>query len=745
MKFRIKVKHLVLYGLLPLLLIGAGVYALMQPQVSGWLYGNKDLSPEQQRTELLAKLQKASTVERLSIIRDEVTGIEEYTPFYFDVYIGANNSQFSSPPESGPVLEPQEHAALLTEYITGGQPDYRMAEAVRELVFLYDLLGEQDKANQLLRQASQRFIKGTDEHRQLTVLQFDRLMNQGHLQQAQAVYDAENWNTSDEQLSDRTRLQARLLLAQGKSKQAAEALTRGIAEYRDYSGLNDSQIEENNGLIGLKRSIQTAIRQGDARTGTVSGTFRHSDGTPVRGAAVFLREESKLNHYSSDASDSAPYQAITDQEGRYTFHYVTPGTYQFRLGMSYEQVDGWTLQDQQDKWIRINQGNQLQRDLTLQPLIQLKEPVNDRMIKGNQVDFRWQPVKGAAYYALEGGIQLKDGSSRSAIRSHIKENHISISIEELYGTMGALSYRETGDFQSLKPEYVLYFMNPEARLLWNVQAFTEDGQLITQSIGYRLTPESMGNLPFFYLQNRTLTEADRILLQHQPEQALAAYRQDLTANPADEHALLMIIRLLDAKTSITNDHRYEDEAITLLRKVPASKLSIAHLDRLTDYYYRKQNWPLYNQYHALYMKTSPADSSAYIRSTYATALMYQGKWEDAEKQFAAAMKQDQDHRFIGNYIALRMYKARSLSAGVELARQYPEHTDSNDRRDWAQLLANVQSERKQAQNPESYDQQLWQKLGWYIHGDQDRLKKESKPPTGEPAMNKLLQALQQVS
>ncbi|WP_458118580.1 hypothetical protein [Paenibacillus sp. Z6-24] len=698
MKFRIKVKHLVLYGLLPLLLIGAGAYVLMQPQVSGWLYGNKDLPPEQQRTELLAKLQKASTVERLSIIRDEVAGIEEYTPFYFDVYIGANNSQFSSLPESGPVLEPQERAALLAEYITGGQPDYRMAEAVRELVFLYDLLGEQDKANQLLRQASQRFIKGTDEHRQLTVLQFDRLMNQGHLQQAQAVYDAENWNTSDEQLSDRTRLQARLLLAQG-----------------------------------------------DARTGTVSGTFRHSDGTPVSGAAVFLREESKLNHYSSDASDSAPYRAITDQEGRYTFHYVTPGTYQFRLGMSYEQVDGWTLQDQQDKWIRINQGNQLQRDLTLQPLIQLKEPVNDRMIKGNQVDFRWQPVKGAAYYALEGGIQLKDGSSRSAIRSHIKENHISISIEELYGTMGAISYRETGDFQSLKPEYVLYFMNPEARLLWNVQAFTEDGQLITQSIGYRLTPESMGNLPFFYLQNRTLTEADRILLQHQPEQALAAYRQDLTANPADEHALLMIIRLLDAKTSITNDHRYEDEAITLLRKVPASKLSTAHLDRLTDYYYRKQSWPLYNQYHALYMKTSPVDSSAYIRSTYATALMYQGKWEEAEKQFDAAMKQDQDHRFIGNYIALRMYKARSLSAGVELARQYPEHTDSNDRRDWTQLLANVQSERKQAQNPESYDQQLWQKLEWYIHGDQDQLKKESKPSTDEPAMNKLLQALLQVS
>ncbi|ANF96963.1 hypothetical protein [Paenibacillus bovis] len=759
MRVRFKVKHIVLYVLLPLLLISSTAYVLMMPQVSSWLHGRTNQSLAEQRSELLEDLAKASAPERINIIREKVIGSgSSYTPFAFDVYIGSNSSQWGDSSESDSPLKPTERIDLLNEYITQSVPGYELEEASQQLVFLYDSLGQQKQADQALQQAMAKFPTPSEQRSQLAVLQANRLLNEGDQDRAKQAFEKIHPETLDENTNLKAEwalLHARLLYIDHKADQALVVLTDAIKELKENSSSSGSDPANVSGytpLIRMQQTIQAAIQHHEYAAGTVQGTLKHSDGTPVAGAGIFLIAEGDLNSYSSNASDSGPYHTMTDAQGRYAFHAVMPGFYQLRLGLSFQQVDGWTWQIPADPWIHVNQGKQLQQNLILQPLIQLKQPVNDQIITDDRITFSWQPVQGAAYYELEGGIQLPKGSSRSVVKGNIRTPSTTITAEELYRMSMGFSYGSSGNFESVVPESILSFMNPNVRLSWNVIAYDSNGQLISQSNGYRLTRESMGSLPFFYLKNRTLTTADRILLDKKPEDALAAYREALAANPQDVHALRMLTRMLSTRQSIMENTADNDEYIELMQRLLLLSPSSQDASVLTDYYYRQQDWTAYNKYLELYLTLSDKEVtgnktalSSYERSTYAVALMGQNKLQEADRQFKLAMQQDPDHRFVGSYIANRLYMDRTLESALTLAEQYPQHESEQTAYFWTNLLQDMQAERTHYSNSDLYDQELQQKLGWYVQGKEDRLKQwTSHPTTHTPILQKFMKALLEV-
>lgn len=215
-------------------------------------------------------------------------------------------------------------------------------------------------------------------------------------------------------------------------------------------------------LEALRSAIQSAIGMGSNSTAVVSGTLTRSDGTPVSRAGIFLRAESEVHHSITAAE---PYLIVTDDEGRFEFHGVIPGFYQLQLGLSYDQIDGWTWPIQYDDWIEVKPGDTLNESIVLQPLLELQSPINQETITDQTVEFRWQAVEDAAYYRLSGGVSMVGSSFSSQIRDHITDNQVSIPVDELYYNSG-FSYGSGGEgFESIDPLSFLVFMNPEALFL----------------------------------------------------------------------------------------------------------------------------------------------------------------------------------------------------------------------------------------------------------------------------------------
>lgn len=326
------------------------------------------------------------------------------------------------------------------------------------------------------------------------------------------------------------------------------------------------------------------------------------------------------------------------------------------------------------------------------------------------------------------------------IRDRIVDNHISIPVEELYDG-GGFSFGSSGDgWESIDPISLLGFMNPEVRFSWNIEALDADGHLITRSNGYRLNEDTVGNLPFFYLKERELTAADQLLLDKKPDQALEMYQKNIADDPQDVHALHMLVKLMLAKSSLTKDTTLEDKAIPLLEKLIQLQPSTNYAFTLSQYYFDHADWKSYNEYYSYYNELNRSNTNGYVLSINATALMQQGKLEEARKQFAIALKYDDSHRFIGSFLAAELYAGESLSSVMTLAERYPELSFGHSGYRWPRMIKQLLAEQKN--QPKVFDQELKEKLEWYVNGQTDVLKQwiaSAKPSALKTFMQEVLE------
>ncbi|MBT2291020.1 carboxypeptidase regulatory-like domain-containing protein [Paenibacillus albidus] len=732
MKIRLKVKHLVLLLLLPAALL-ITLFLTFNPSRADQENRAALSSETSAREQLLQQINAATGSKRMELIQEKVldTAHNDF-PSRFDVYIGASMSQTGSRQEAdvSPLL-PEDRIILLEEYIRKGPADARMVRALKQLATEYAAAGQSESIVETLASAGERVAPSASISRELTLYQAERALDQGDIHSAASILNQVHTSRSlmdAEQGGYHDALLGRVLFAQGKAKEALDVVSGGLTSYREYWKMLDTSIysgteaADSSGSTTemLLKSLQTALRSAmdmeKTQPAAVSGTLTRSDGTPIPRAGVFLRSENEVNHSVTDAE---PYRIVTDEQGHFEFHGVIPGFYQLHLGLSFEQVDGYIWPTQPDDWLEIKPGEQVNKELVLQPLLELKSPVNQVALSGQKVNFEWEAVKGAAYYTLTGHIWPKDGGSNgSVIREQIEGNQISIPVDELYYKSTGISYGSKADWQSLEPASILGFMSP-GRLSWSVDAYDAEGNLLTRSNGYRLDEDTMGNLPFFTLQKRTLTAADRLLLDHKLDQALEAYRQDYDNNPQDVHALHMLYRMKDARASINEDKQEEAETLPLLKQLMLLQPNEDYAFTLSHFFYKQKDWVSYNKYYAQYLQLSGQEPNEYVRSVHATALMQQGKLDEARQQFAIALEQDDSHRFIGSFLAAELYAGAPLHAVLELAERYPDHSFGGSGNRWPLMIGKLISAK--ARHPELFEQQLQEKLQWYVEGQEDRL------------------------
>ncbi|MDF9842104.1 MULTISPECIES: hypothetical protein [unclassified Paenibacillus] len=776
MKIRIKVKHLVLFLLLPLTLLA--VLMFTRPTTG------TDLSPVQQasadaRTVLLQKLAASSGSARMQLIRETVIEpANVYPAYWFNVYAGGSMSQVNQigEEEETSLLLPADRIKLLKEYIQEGPADYSLRNAVKQLVYEYDAAGNAgDQADQAIAAATQRVSSKSSTARELTLLRAERALNAGRFIQAGQLLEQAEFSVqyNESELDARAAwLQGRLLFTQGKGREALTLVNSALEEYRKIWAERDAELTPagssspqnasssagsggvdsggvdgggsdggskdtgNNAakqvystsssteeqLVALQTALREAVKMGFNAPATLSGILTKSDGTPVARAGIFLRAESELYH--SVQSDIEPYQIVTDAEGRFQFSGVIPGFYQIQLGFSFEQIDGWTWPVQSDDWIELKPGSAVTHDITLQPLLELQSPVNSQVLTGDAVQFKWEAVPGAAYYNLSTTVDDKGSFFSNVTRQRITYNQVEIPVTELYNSGGfstsGFSTVEGGEgWQSVSPASLLGFANPDSRFSWSIDAYDAQGHVITRSNGYRLNEETVGNLPFFYLKSRTMTAADKLVADGKLEEALEAYHKDYAGNPQDDHALKMLIHLLFAKHSYSRDAGTMDEAMTLLVKLVELRPDANFAFNLADYYLDRSDWSSFNKYHALYLELSGHESDSYDRFQNGVALMYQGRLDEARQQLALAMEADPGHRFIGSYLAAELAAGQPLESVLELAKRYPQHSFGQGGYSWPLLIMELQAERAGA--PAAFDKLLAEKLDAYMSRQDEAL------------------------
>lgn len=752
MRIKIKVKHLVSFVLLPASLLILLFNFL--PSSKAQMEESPAIQSNLARTELLQKLESTTGSKRMELIQTNIIDKEHgYDPYRYDVNIGPSMSQWNQDEPSISDLLPEDKIALLEEYILDGPANNTRIFAAKLLVYEYDALGRRDDGDQALYTAAKQLDSNSSVAKKLALLRAERALNRGDIITAEAVLEQTTFPSENQEdlNAQKAWLTGRVLFTKGEGQKALAEVDNGLASYKKFwqdihtAGPSSSSAPEigtsetEMQLEALKSAIQSAVDMGSTSTAVVSGTLTRSDGSPVSRAGVFLRAESEVHHSITEAE---PYRIVTDDKGRFEFHGVIPGFYQLQLGLSYDQIDGWTWPVQYDDWIEVKPDDRLNESIVLQPLLELQSPINQETITGQSVDFSWKAVKGAAYYRLSGGVSMVGSSFSSQIRDYITDNQVSIPVDELYYNSG-FSYGSGGEgFESIDPLSFLVFMNPEARFSWNIEAFDADGRLITRSNGYRLNEDTVGNLPFFYLKERELTTADRLLLNKNPEQALEMYQENVLDDPQDAHALHMLVKLLLAKSSITKDDSLEDRAIPSLQKLiqlhPYSNCAFT----LTQYYFDHKDWKSYNEFHSRYNELNSIELNSYVRSINATALLHQGKLKEAREQFAIALEHDNSHRFIGSYLAAELYAGESLSSVLTLAERYPEHSFGLNGYRWPQMVKQLMTER--TKQPSNFEQELKEKLGWYMNGQTDVLKQWIEGAKSS-ALKAFMQAVLEVS
>ncbi|SDD12586.1 Carboxypeptidase regulatory-like domain-containing protein [Paenibacillus sp. UNCCL117] len=702
MRVRIKIKHLALTLLAACLLLLAMFAAY--PRVQDYLAQRAVLNGKAMDKESLLRLlsQGAPGDRKWPLIRAAVIeqGRDSWIPRY-DVYIGPDSSQTIGGGEDDniPSLSEAEKRPYLEAYVRQGPVDGYLVRAAKQLAVSYYGEGQLERALTVLESAEGRLDEEASVSQRRKELQLER---------------------------------ARLYAADRQAQQAANVLDELAGSLSAQDGFINGEVEK------LRKQLERETKPVREGLATVAGTVKRSDGKPLAHVGVYLRDQASA---SSSVSEGEPYQTATDAQGRFRIGGVNPGSYQLQLGLMFEQIDGWTWPVPAHDWVDIAGGESITKEVVLHPLLELIEPVNQQVVNGETVRFAWTPVPGAATYTVNGKVHLENGTLGSAIATRVRAASLDVPVERLYDHLFGISYgmADEGEQPKADPLPLLGFANPDNRFSWSVEAFDAAGRPLTRSDGYRLQESTMGKLPFFYLKQRSLTAADRLLLQGKFSEAMEGYRRDCELNDRDLHCLRMLIRLHQVDGA-DNQERSGKEVLPYLRKMVELNPAPHYVFLMLEHSMEQRSWAEADRYYG--MLADRDGLNPYTSSVYAVGLLRQGKLPEASELLRSALEQDESHRFTGIYLAVRLYLTGSLQEPLKLAGQYPERTFGQERLVWAELLRAMEEEGKANPGPD-YMEKLKQELALYFAGEEAQL--DARPQAAEhPARDHFLRELRKV-
>ncbi|WP_404432448.1 hypothetical protein [Sutcliffiella horikoshii] len=665
MKIKVKIKHLVLTVVSFVLFLPVFFY-LLQPQYTIYMVKQQMTNGEQigkERIQELLDNGKIFPEQRFALIREYL--IEDSYSMEYDVYVGTTLTYWSDPNQAKVKFSFEERLPYLLEYVEEGPIDGYMESAARELADYYNNEGEWQKGDKVLQTAIERGNE-TYFRSELATKQIDLAVRNGQYELALKYIEEFTAKVSEE-----------------------DTYTKAIVD-RIKNGLNSGNTVRGKVLV-------------------------NSNGeTPMEGVGVYLRDKNNLN-YSIGSEER--YQSVTNKNGEYVFKNVPSGSYQLGFGFTFEQIDGFALSIPSNPWIEVDDKNVVAQDSYIHPLIEIHQPVNSEEISEDQLQFSWEPVEGAEYYNISVGREIEGGSVSHDLKSGIKSTKLTVPVEDLYFSQGGIQFTEDSDWKGIDYSSVLGFADPRGRFFWNVEAYDENGNLITQSHGYRLGADTFGNLPTFYLKNRELSKADKVLLKNKPEEALEMYKRNYAKDPDDLHSLLMISKIIGVEESVVNKSSKELAIPYLEQLAEKAPNEILFLDIL-QYYYENEDWQTYKKWYERFEGIKGAILNEYIEGNHAMALLKQEKYEEARSQFRLVMEQGHRHEYIGDWIALELLLGEPLDKAVKLAKEHPEQGIYDVRIDWELLIKNLQREEEQF---DGYMEELKELLGWHFEGENERL------------------------
>jgi len=704
--------------------------------------------------------QAASKSKKWELIRKYLIGDGPISAVYgFDVYVGPSSTMSQSANGESRNWTWEEKLPYLEAYIAEGPSDGGyLVRAARQLSYYYTSEGMLNKALTALELAEQRMSKQYSNIGQDLKLDRAKLyMDNDEMDKAEQLLDemANGARSINVDLNGEVaQLRAQIRIRKGDVGSALERVNKELEELKKTIADHNKQFPDKGDftpvkleqLTALKESLEHNLQQYGGSTATVSGTIARSDGTPMKRVGVYLRDRKAVSH---SVTDGEPYQTLTDAKGHYKFEGVLPESYQLYIGIQFEQIDGWTWPTTNDDWIDVSRGQSLTENIVLHPLIEIKSPINQQVIAGDTITFRWEPVEGAAYYNLQGSLPIQNGTIGTMIKGNIRDDYIEIPVEQLYDQATGISYKFVEDKEIIDTSTLLGFANPASRFAWSVEAFDEQGRPLSRSNGYRLNENTIGDLPFFYLKNRLLTEADQLLLDDKIDEALIAYKQSYANDHQDLHSLRMIIRIYEAAASANSQRTLGEEVVPYIIQMADVNPTSEYIFKLVDYYIQKQDWMLANRYYALLSKQGDSQISPYVKSIYATALMKQKRLKEAGELFAQALAEDRSHRFVGPYLAISIYEQGAFEDAKKLASEYPERSFAElNQPVWFDLIQGIEKEEEKEKEKEKasgsgYTKELHIALEVYFGGDEARLNRWISA-SNYTAMKAFIEALRKV-
>lgn len=728
MKIKVKIKHLagvVLAAAVIFILLREYVIPRMELTAAEEGFEQGKVTGKEKLLKLISTAEGSKKWELISKYMIPGTpGLDEKS---YDVVVGPDSTEGGGVDRSEPVkFDESEKMPLLLDYVHNGPADNsEYGAAASGLARTYYVKGNPAEAVAILKQAEERIPQLYSFNRLNLAIQRAGLLNFiGEEEQAQEIITglmkAVDKIGSLDLTARLVTMRAQFLAREGKLQEAVDIVDHTISDNKSESGSTGNQADQDSRVgdpIGrltvLSQQLKAASRQKDPAS-TVKGRVTRSDGTPLAGVGVFLREKKDVTHSLLDAE---PYQTMTNSKGEYDFPVVLAGRYQLYAGFNLSQIDGWTWPVMSGNWIDLNESKHLVKDITLRPLLDLISPVNKQVIRGESIDFKWESVQGAASYSLKMGVEDKGGVSGIGILSGIQGTHVQLPVAELYDKQtGTISYSNSANEMIPDPNSILGFTNPEATYSWSIEAYDAKGELLTRSNGYRLNSNTLGALPLLQIKSRTLTDADRLLLDGKLDEALSAYKQSAKQNPSDVHSLRMVVKVLDALDDDPEVQRkLAEEKFPYMKRLAELHPSADNWFRLVDYYYRHNEWEsFYTAFNEMISYHGKGYDDTYDRSLYATALLKQGKLEESIKAFELVMQDDRSHRFVGNYLAAALLRGDSLESVQALAKKYPENFFADGETNWGELVIKL---KKEAQGSADYRQELGEKIRWVLAKD----------------------------
>ncbi|ADU31059.1 carboxypeptidase regulatory-like domain-containing protein [Evansella cellulosilytica] len=716
MKVQLKVKHLVacFSGVIVLLLL---FILFFQPKLESWSInrqianGNIDGAKEQ----IVASIEDNSR-NRTNLIIDYM--IEPVHTDGYDVFIGPGGSSHSLDVNTNRIFNIEETVPYIEEYLEEAPANDYTLRAVEIVTLFYKENGEYEKVSSVIEEVVSQFSDDDYIYHHLNILAIEEALDVKELIIAQEKIDEYEHEVTDhfqDQKMQLAYLQAKLYVNQGQKEKAVLHLEDAIDQFSDWHDslldeFNDDEGYTNrwlgspyyNNLIDLQEELLNVNGDGDFHN--LEGKVMKSNGEPLSNVVVVLRDAAD-DFYSSSLENERHY-TVTNADGSFQFNHVAPGSYQAYIGLSFEQVDGWVWPVDMYETIEVGGIGAEPYNIVLTPLIDTHTPTKYEVIEENEITFSWENYDGAHSYSLFVGIQVDGSALSSPFKESIKESSITVSVDDLYNQRVGVMFGE-GEWDNVQGESLLAFTNTEGTFFWSVSAFNEAGELIGQSNGYRLQEETMGDIPFFHLNERKMTEADNLLLEGKIEKAYATYKKDVKNNSDDVHSLRMLNRI-----KAVSDEEHEEALAYLLALGNVNPIPDIVVD-IMQHYSNKGSWVEVRKWYEK-MVGDESNRSISADAMYGKALIMDEEYEEARQLFRDTVEKDTLNSYVGYLIALELYHDNSFENVVRIADSNPQR--GHEAPEWANIL-------KEMKEDGINNEQLKEAIYLFFTNDKDRLHK----------------------